>query len=862
LASAQNGGFGRAMFSNLPVEMTSFIGREREIVEVSRLLGGTRLLTLTGTGGCGKTRLALQVAASAATDHTDSVALVEFAALTDPALVPSAVLGALRLREEASRPISDTLIDHLVPRPCLLVMDNCEHLLDGVAVLAESLLRACPGLRILATSRQPLGIGGETAWRVLPLTIPPATDGDSATDALVPNGSSATRGLLAYESVRLFVDRAAAASPGFSLTDQNAAAVAEICRRLDGIPLALQLAAARIRAMAVEQIAARLDDRLRLLTNGSRTALPRQQTLRGTLDWSYELLSEPERVLLCRLAVFVGGWTLEAAEQVCGALPLLPDSLPGRGSPEQSTADENSPFPTGKEVGGGEPDVLDLLTGLVDKSLVVAEARDGATRYHPLETLRQYAQERLESSGEADMMRHRHAECYLALAEEAEPQLRGSRQAVLLERLKIEHDNLRAALDWLAGHDPELGLRLGAALWRYWDTHGHISEGRERLAALVERGGERGRAAALVLHGQGILARKQGDYDAARDFHEKSLTIFREIGDREGIAHAFNSLGAVFHARGSFETARAMREESLAHMRELGDEWGTAAALSNLALVLKDVGDVAAALPLEEESLTLARRLGDRRTLGNVLNNLGVTAKRLGDLATSRVRHEENLAIKRELGDLSGIGHSLANLGNVALLQRDYDAACAWFGEGLHLTRQLGDRLMLAVCLHGVGAVTAARGKDRDAVRLYGAAEAVRHAIGTRLAEPRRADDDQRIDAARATLGDEDFAIAWTEGQSMPLDEAIVGALSVAAAGAASESPAGGGVGLPLTAREREVAVRLAQGFTNRRIAEELVVATSTVDTHVINILRKLDLSSRAQVAAWAVEHGLFSSGS
>jgi non-specific serine/threonine protein kinase len=809
------------MSDNLPVPLTSFVGRAREIADVRRLLAGTRLLTLTGAGGAGKTRLAVEVATSELADYADGIWLVELASLAEPALVPATVAAALGLREDPRRPLQSALTEHLRSRSLLLVLDNCEHLIEACAELAEALLHACPRLQILATSRQALGITGETAWRVPPMALPR----ESKDQGSRSNGGSAPivddEPALDSDAVRLFVERATAANVQFSLTERNAAAVVEICRRLDAIPLALELAAARVKALTVAQIAARLDDRFRLLTTGSRTALPRQQTLRGTLDWSYDLLSVPERELLRRVAVFVGGWTLESAELIAA------------------------------------PDALDALTGLVDKSLVLAEEQDGEQRYRLLDTLRRYALEHLEASGEADAVRRRHALCYLALAEEAEPHLRGPRQVEWLERLRAEHDNLRAALDWLAAHDPQLGLRLGAALWRFWDTHGHLSEGRERLAALLERGETRGQAAAQALHGQGVLARKQGDFDAARLLHEESLAIHRERGDREGIAHALNSLGMVFHAKGDFETARAMKAESLATMRELGDEWGTAAGLNNLALVLKDMGNLAAALPLEEESLALMRRLGDERGVSNTLANLGVTANRLGDFATARARHEESLALKRGLGDRSGIAHSLRNLGQVALAQGDYAAAGAWFEEALRLTWQLGDRLMLAACLHGLGAVADARGRPHEAVRLYGAAEALRDAIGTRLPQPRRTDDDQRVHAARATLAEEAFAALWAEGQAMPLDAAVAYALSMAASSAASAQRAAKDDEIPLSAREREVAALLAQGLTNRQIADELVVATSTVDRHVANIFRKLDLTSRAQVAVWAVEHGL-----
>lgn len=400
--------------NNLPRELTSFVGREREVAEVKRLLGMTRLLTLTGSGGVGKTRLVLRVASDLVGAFPDGVWLVELAGLGDPTLVPQATASALGVREQPGRSLLDTLIDVMRPRTCLLVLDNCEHLVAACATLANGLLRTCPGLTLLATSREPLGIAGESVWRVPPLTLP---DG-SGDDALADSPSTLAR----YEAIRLFEERARAALPAFSLTNQNAPAVVQICRRLDGIPLAIELAAARSRGLAPEQLSTRLNDRFRLLTGGSRTALARHQTLRALVDWSYELLSEPERVLLQRLSVFAGGWTLDAAEVVCAG-----DDL---------------------ETG----DVLELLLQLVDRSLVLAEDTDAGrtpgVRYRLLETLRQYGAEKLYEAGDEDVMRGRHLSWCLGLAEVAGPSLRSRGTTDQDRRLDVEHDNLRAALGW------------------------------------------------------------------------------------------------------------------------------------------------------------------------------------------------------------------------------------------------------------------------------------------------------------------------------------------------------------------------------------------------------------------------------
>ncbi len=428
---------------NLPVQLTSFVGREQEIAEVKRLLGTTRLLTLTGAGGVGKSRLAHQVGAELVEEYPDGVWLVELAALGDSALVPLAAASALGVAEQPGRPPIETVSDFLRPRSLVLVLDNCEHLLDACAVLADSLLRASRRLRVLATSRQALGMGGETAWRVPSLAMP-----DPARPATAEQ-------LVSYEAARLFVERAKSALPTFGVTKDNAAAVAAVCWRLDGIPLAIELAAARVGMLTVRQIEARLDDRYRLLTGGSRTVLPRHQTLRGLVDWSHDLLSEPERVLLRRLSVFAGGWTLEAAEAVCA-------------------------FGAGE---GSCDDVLELLSELAAKSLVLADEQNGQMRYRFLETIRQYGAERLRASGEEAVVRDRHLEWFLALAERGEPELRGPDQVRWLDRLEAEHDNLRAALAWSQLESSSeraraAGLRLAGALSWFWRVHSQFSEGR------------------------------------------------------------------------------------------------------------------------------------------------------------------------------------------------------------------------------------------------------------------------------------------------------------------------------------------------------------------------------------------------
>ena len=448
---------------NLPAPRTSFVGRETELQNIKRDLAMTRLLTLTGAGGCGKTRLALEVARGSVGAYPDGVWLVELAPLSEGMLVAQAVAATLGVQEQPERSLTDALVNFLRAKRALLVLDNCEHLVDAVARLVDTFLNSCPDLRVLATSRESLNVEGELNWLVPSLSVPSLGQ------------SPRVEELAGYESVRLFVERASHRNPAFSRTPENAHAVARICGRLEGIPLAIELAAARV-GLSVEQIAARLDDSLRLLTTGSRTASPRHRTLRGTLDWSYALLSEPERSLFCRLSVFAGGWTLEAAEVV------------------------------GAEVDNEQVDVLDVLSRLVDKSLVVAETTGGGgVRYRMLEPIRQYAREKLEEGGEAEEVRRQHASFFLSLTEEPELRLRGAEDVEWLERLEAEHDNLRAALSWvLERGEAELGLRLAGALWPFWEAHGHYSEGRRWLEEALEKGGQASAAArAKVLEGLG-----------------------------------------------------------------------------------------------------------------------------------------------------------------------------------------------------------------------------------------------------------------------------------------------------------------------------------------------------------------------
>lgn len=794
--------------------MTSLIGRQHELAALLQRLRGdrVRLLTLTGPAGVGKTRLALEAAQQLLQDLPDGAVFVDLVSIRDPELVLFGIAQALKIREFLDRSLLDRLRQHLSQKTMLLVMDNFEHVLPAAAAIG-ALIATCPHLKILATSRAPLHLSGEHEFPVAPLAHPDLVR------------MPAVELLLDFAAVALFVDRAQSARPDFALTPQNAHAVAEICLRLDGLPLALELAAVRIKVLPPEAIVERLQRRPELLTTGPVDLPPRQRTLSGAIGWSYDLLDSPEQTLFRRLAVFAGGSSLDAVNAVCNA-------------------------------DGRFPNIVDGLASLIDKSLLIQERRsDGEARFAMLETIRGYARERLEASGEDGVMQRQHAGYFLALVERAETEFHGPEQGRWLARLEAGHDNLRAALHWSidGGADVLIGLRLAAALSRFWEIRGYWSEGRRWLDAVL-RNSAGGPPAAKVhaLNGAGLLAFEQGDYARATMLAEESLSLGRALGDKRGTANALNILGLCACVKGDYTSAAALGAESLTLCREILDPVGIVDATHVLGLVAYDRGDHPQAAALLEESLQLSRELNARWRTAINLTDLGLVLRELGQHARAAGLMEESLDHFRVLGHKNGLSSALSNLATVAWRQRQFDRAMALFAESLVLRRELGELRGIAVCLVGLAAGACATRRFERAARLFGAADGLRESVGAALPRFIRGEYDRLVARTRRQLGDA-FPRLWAEGRTMSTDQAAEYAL---ASGTASE-PAGRARRTLLTRREQEVAALIAQGETNREIAKALTITEKTAENHVQHILNKMGFRSRAQIAAWAAQHSL-----
>jgi non-specific serine/threonine protein kinase len=759
--------------NNLPVQRTAFLGREAAMAALSALLepdpAPRRLITLTGAGGSGKTRLAIEVGARALRRFPDGVWLASLAAVSEAGGVALAVSDALGLQDAGGRPPVEAIAEALADRRALLTLDNCEHLADACADLAGRLLADCPRLTLLVTSRVALGVPAEQTVVVPPLDLP---DPDSASLSSIASAPA----------VRLFLDRAATAQPGFHLTTHNAPAVALICRRLDGLPLAIELAAARVRDLPLTQIANRLDARFRLLTVGP--AGRRRPTLRTSLDWSYDLLGEGECGLLRALAVFAGGWSFAAAEAV------------------------------GAPAADGAAPLIELLDGLAHKSLVQVDLSGAEPRYGMLETIREYAREKLLGAGEAGAARERHARYFLELAEQAEPALNGPAQAEWLRRLEQEHDNLRAALDWaLASNDGETAARLTGALGRFWSTRGHWSEGRQWLAAALAAGAAPPEARAKALRAAGTLALSQANFAEARALleeslslsravgshteavlalerlgaataderdldsgvllYEESLALARSVGDQRGIANALRSLGRAAIQQGQMARAAALHQEALGLYEALGDTWGRAWSELSLGDVARLEGDYAGAVALYEEALRLFQSLEARGFMAYTLHTLAAAALEQGDIAGAQQLAGEALALFRAVGSRDGAANVARTQGLAALQAGGRREAAERCAESLAELRTLGHKSDLAASLAAMATVAAARGHAVRAICLSGAAAALRESSGARMDTGEQALHERAMARLRAELDEAAFAAALATGRAMPLDLAV-----------------------------------------------------------------------------------------
>ena len=835
--------------AHLPEEPNAFVGRERELVELRQMLPRTRALTLCGPGGIGKTRLALRLLATSTAEFPDGVWFVELADLRQPDLVVSRIAAVIGITEEAGRPLLETLGDALRPRRLLLALDNCEHLLDACAEVCRHLLASAPGLRLLNTSREPLSVAAETIWRVPPLSVPGGIGGagsppERGVSGGSPPGGDTAPGAERYEAVRLFADRAAASRPGFTVGPGNVAAVTSICRALDGMPLAIELAAARVRALSVEQISARLDDRFGLLTAGDRSAAPRQRTLRAAIEWSYELLTGPERALFRRLAIFTG-WSLEMAEQVC--------------------ADEQIPA----------AEVLGLTAALVDKSLVVLDPELlGQARYRMLDTIREYAALRLAQAGEAAVFRGRFRDYALRTSEHnlalGMARIAGSweTRVDVFRRYDVDAGNVTQLLNWcLEQGEAEAGLRICAAVSPCWIVWGTFGEGSEWLRAFLALDmtavPARVQGAATVVRGQLTLS---SDPAAAWSLGTEGLKLCREADDRYWIAVGLNLLAEITLHTGRIDEAETSADEALAIAQASGDGWNEGYALGTRAAIAARRGKLREAEQLATASVAVMRRIDQQWGAARALLGLGDLARFRNHPGEAHSWYVEALAILREIGARPEIARCLAGLGRVAMDLGAFEQARRHLTRSLRLSHATGARIGVARGLEAFAALTGHEGRPELAVQLAAAATALRETAGLPPLSGARV---EAYLAPARRLGDAAVARLWASGRALTSEAAVALALdapvkpAASGAGPAGESPALTVVGRyrvasappsSLTQREYEIAELVAGGLSNKAIAAELSISHTTAARHVANIMAKLGFNSRTQIAAWVAD--------
>ncbi len=724
----------------LPVPPTELVNRERDVPAVIGLLrrgdrmAGSRLVTLTGPGGVGKTRLALVVGAALREHYADGVVFVDLSPVGDPELVGSAIVHALGLPISGPQGVADRLLSHFRGRHQLLVLDNFEHVIPA-ATLVASLLATCPRLSVLATSRVALRIRAEQRYPVPPLDIP--QEGTPATVEV----------LLHFPAVRLFEARAQAVRPAFALDADNAPAVAAICRRLDGLPLAIELAAARISLLSPQALLARLERLLGALVGGAHDLPARQRTIRATIDWSYELLEPEEQLLFARIAVFAGGCTLEAVEAVCDA--------------------------------EGSGAVLERVSSLVDKSLLRRLDSEAGTRLVVMDTLREYAWERLQASEETGATQRRHSEYFLAELEASEGDVIGPLQRAWLERWEREHDNLRAALRWARDSGSrEIGLRLGGMMWRLWLLHGHLNEGRAWLESMLASSEEvPAEVRARAVRGMAALTVEQHDLEAAARWCESGLGLYRELGDEPGVGDMLNSLGTIARLQGDYARSRCFYEESLAVRERASDTYGLAVALNNLGATARLEGNLELARELHQRSLPLRREAGDTWGVAYTLHNLAAVALEEGDNATCSALIDEAIALRRSLGDRRGMADSLIIAGSVARARGESTVAAALFRESLATLASLGDTAVTAAALEGLASVLGVLGQARQGARWLGVAASLREAGGSPPSPAQRMLAERVLQDVRDSIGAALADAAWNDGRLLPLDRALAEAI-------------------------------------------------------------------------------------
>jgi predicted ATPase/class 3 adenylate cyclase len=729
--------------NNLPLQLTSFIGREREIEAIRKLVAANRMVTLTGPGGTGKTRLSIEVGRQELSSFPYGVWLVELAPISDPASILQSIASVFNLRAQLGMPLEEIVNDYLRAKELLLILDNCEHLIEACALISEHLLRTGPRLKMIASSREPLGIPGETVYRVPSLGIPQPTQ--------------ARREILAeYESVQLFVERARSANPKFELTDQNAASIAQICSRLDGIPLALELASARASIFSAEQIATRLDDRFKLLTGGSRNALPRQQTLRALIDWSYDMLTEEERVLFRRLSVFAGGWTFEAAEAICNDL-----------------------------------DVLDPLTQLVNKSLVTVDEESGRSRYRLLETIRQYARDKLLEAGEAEQIRHLHKDYFVRFSEETAPYLDSAEVLDWIPRIDAEYDNLRAAFEWSLDHDVEASLRIVGSLAYFWFRRGHGAEGMELSNAAFVRAGQmplpenedaqrrQMMIRAKALQAAAFLAYSQGDNISAYKAGYECIALARQLGDIQLLATALAFSGSALLFEGEFEAARSRIDEAVAICRAAGDRFGLALALGMMAQAEMIINhNTKAAEEYERQAMEMGAEMASTWTGLMMYFGTGRGAMYRGDYALARERFAYCLPRFVEMKDEHRANMIHSELAHMDRYEGKIQQALETYRQTILVWQKLGHRAAVAHQLECFAYLAKAQEEPERAVLLFGAAESLREKINIHMQPHERGEYDREVSDLRAGMNEHSFQTLWGQGRALTMDEAVELALS------------------------------------------------------------------------------------